>query len=295
MRIAITGASGMIGGALAAAWQPADEIVAVSRHATPGAIAWDPDRGVLDKTALEGFDVVINLAGENLASGRWTSARKHRIWSSRVRGTELLCDRLAQLAHPPAVLLSVSAVGYYGDAGDRRLDESAPAGSDFLAELCVAWEAACNTARAAAIRVVHPRFGMVLSRTGGSLAKLLPPFRLGVGGPFGDGAQWMSWIAIDDVIGAMRTAIDNVSLRGPINFVSPHPVPNREFARTLGHVLHRPAAVTVPAWALRLALGEMADATLLASQRAVPTVLDVIGYRWQFPDLRSALESIVPR
>ncbi len=291
MRIAITGATGLVGSALRAAWQPADEIVAISRRAAPGAIQWDPLHGVLDRAALEGFDVVINLAGESLASGRWTRDRRHRIWNSRVLGTQLLCDRLAQVARPPAVLLSGSAVGYYGDAGDRLLDEQAPAGSDFLARTCQAWEDACNSARAAGIRVVHPRMGVVLSREDGALARMLPPFRLGVGGPLGRGTQWMSWIAIDDVVGAMRTAIDNVSVRGPVNVVSPQPVRNAEFAHTLGRVVHRPAAWRVPAFALRLALGELADAALLASQRATPLVLDEIEYTFRYPALETALRA----
>ncbi|MES2306262.1 MAG: TIGR01777 family oxidoreductase [Gemmatimonadota bacterium] len=292
--IAITGASGMIGQALTAALQADGRtILPISRHAIPGGTRWDPGRGILDTGALEGVDAIIHLAGESIAAGRWTPARKTLLRESRLTPTRLLAETIGRLTQPPRVLISASAVGIYGNRGDERLDERATFGTDFLARLGQEWEAAADPARAVGVRVVHPRFGVVLSTTGGALKKLLPPFRLGLGGPVGDGKQWLAWIAISDVVGVVRHLLANADLAGPVNAVAPGEVTNGEFGRILGRVLHRPAVLPLPAFALKLAFGEMAEATLLASQRVVPAVLSQSGYQWSFPELEPALQAIV--
>ena len=294
-RIAITGASGLIGTALTQALQrdgrEVHSLVRTPRGA-PREIAWDPDAGHIDAAALEGFDAVVHLAGENIGQ-RWTPAVKERILESRVRGTQLLAGALASLRQPPEVLVSASAVGYYGDRGDEPLDESAPAGNDFLAEVAQAWEAAAIPAANAGIRVVHPRSGMVLSPHGGALARMLVPFRLGLGGQMGSGHQWTSWIALDDEVAAIRFLVDTPILTGPVNVTSPRPVTNAEFTRVLGHVLRRPTLMTVPAAALRLAFGEMADRTILASQRARPVRLLDAGFHFHHPRLEDALRALL--
>ncbi len=294
LRIAITGATGMVGGALAPMLTAQGHtVVPVSRGPVPGGIQWDPASGALDPAAWEGLDAVIHLAGENLAEGRWTDDRKAALRDSRVGPTHLLATTLAGLARPPRVLISASAVGIYGDRGDGLLTETAPPADDFLGTLGQGWEAAAAPAMAAGIRVVHPRFGIILSSDGGALAKMLPTARLGLGGPLGGGEQWMSWIALDDVVGVLRHLLANDTLRGPVNTVAPTPVRNAEFAAALGEVLGRPAVLPVPAFALRILFGEMADATLLASTRVVPSVLEADGYRFRYPDLRGALRHLV--
>lgn len=295
MQIAITGATGLIGSALAASLSAdGHRVVPVSRRPQSGGITWDPARGVCDATALAGTDAVAHLAGENLAAGRWTEARKTRIRESRVRGTTTLATAIARMDHPPAVLVSASAVGYYGCRhGDEWLDEAAPAGDDFLARTCVAWEAAADPARRAGIRVVHPRFAMVLAAQGGALAKMLPPFRLGLGGRLGSGRQWMSWIAIADVVAGLRHAVTCAALAGPVNFAAPEPVRNAAFTRALGAALHRPALFAIPASVLGVAFGELAQATLLASQRVSPTRLAASGFAFRHPGLAGALRAVL--
>jgi uncharacterized protein (TIGR01777 family) len=252
-------------------------------------IAWDPASGQIDAAALEEMDAVIHLAGASIAGGRWTASRKAAIFDSRVQGTSLLAETLARLHHPPRVLVSVSGVGYYGDGGSLPLTESAPTGDGFLAGVCRAWEEATTPAAAAGIRVVLPRLGMVLAGNGGILARMAPVYRFGLGGPLGSGQQFMSWIALDDLLGVFLQAIADDRLAGPVNAVAPRAVTNREFAATLGRVLGRPAVVRAPALGLRLALGEMADDLLLASQRARPERLEETAFAFAFSTLEDAL------
>jgi uncharacterized protein (TIGR01777 family) len=238
---------------------------------------------------------VVHLAGESIAS-RWTAARKARIRESRVRGTRLLSQALARLDAPPRVLISASAIGIYGNRGDELLTEDSPSGEtnrDFLVAVCREWEAAADPARAAGVRVVHPRLGIVLSPEGGALGKLLPPFRLGLGGHQGNGRQWMSWIAIDDAVGVLLHLLNHLEINGPVNVTAPEPVINREFTRVLGRVLGRPTPFPVPAAALRLALGEMANSTILASARGAPSKLLQAGYRFEHPVLEPALRHVL--
>jgi uncharacterized protein len=291
MRILLSGASGLIGrstsGALA---RNGHDVVPLVREIGRDGIRWDPRSGDFDAAAAEGADAVVHLAGENVASGRWTAERKREIRDSRVRGTRLLAEGLVGLARPPSVLVAASAIGIYGDRGDEIVDEASAVGTGFLADVCREWEAAAGPAVEAGIRVVHVRFGVVLDRSGGALAKMLPIFRLGLGGKVGSGSQWMSWIAIEDAIGILRHALET-DLSGPLNAVAPEPVRNTDFTRTLGNVLARPAAIPVPAFALRLAFGEMADATLLASTRAVPSRLLESGYRFRAPTIGAGLSA----
>ena len=296
LHVAVTGASGLIGSALTRRLTADGHRVSpvVRRQAGPGEINWDPAGGRLEPKDLEGLDAVVHLAGENVGV-RWTASRKARIRESRVRGTRLLAEALTRTSRRPAVLVSASAIGIYGNRGDEVLTESsAPAtGDDFLASVSRDWENAAGPARAAGIRVVHPRFGVVLSPAGGALKKMLWPFRLGLGGRIGSGTQWMSWISIDDVAGALLHLIRTASLSGPVNLTAPAPVRNRDFTRALGRVLSRPALLPVPAPALRLVLGEMADATLLASARVRPDRLLGSGYQFVHPDLDTALRQML--
>lgn len=294
LRIAITGATGMVGTALTPILTAAGHVVVpVSRQPLAGGIRWDPARGHLDPEPFEGFDAVIHLAGASIAGARWSDDRKRLLRESRVGPTLLLARTLAALDRPPEVLVSASAIGIYGDRSDTTLDEGASTGNDFLGKLGVEWEAATTPAAEAGIRVVQPRFGLILTPAGGLLARILTPFRLGVGGRLGDGRQWMSWVAIDDVIGACQAALANPGIRGPVNVVAPSPVRNAGFTETLARVLARPALLPVPAVALRLAFGEMADALLLASQRVEPAVLETAGYRFRLPALEPALRHLL--
>lgn len=253
---------------------------------------WNPDRGELDPSSLDGLDAVVHLAGEPIGH-RWTSARKTRIVRSRLDGTRLLAERIASRENPPPVLVSASAVGFYGDRGDELLDETSSRGSDFLAEVAGKWEGALAPARERGVRVVNARFGIVLSRAGGALGRMLLPFRLGVGGPLGSGNQWMSWIGLNDAVRAIEHALRTDSVQGPVNVVSPNPVTSAEFARALGRVLHRPAIFPVPAFVLRAMFGEMADATLLAGQRVEPRALRKSGFEWEMPRLEEALRKLL--
>ena len=292
MRVAITGSSGLVGRALTTFLSTGGHTVLpiVRRPAGPGEIAWHP-HGRLDAAGLEGVDAVVHLAGENVGAGRWTSARKRRIRDSRVGGTTALAGAIAALAHPPRVLVAAAAIGIYGDRGDELLDDDSLPGPPgrFLGDVCRAWESAGEPARLAGIRVALPRFGVVLSPAGGALAKLLPVFRAGLGGPVGGGRQWMAWLSIEDAVGAVHHALFTDGLTGSFNAVAPHPVTNAEFTRTLGRVLRRPAVLPVPAVALRLALGAMAQETILTSARVVPTRLSASGYRFRHPTLEHAL------
>jgi uncharacterized protein (TIGR01777 family) len=248
---------------------------------------------VIDPAKLERVTAVIHLAGENLASRRWTAEQKARLRNSRVQSTAFLCKQLALLRYPPRVLLSASAVGFYGSRGEEMLTEESPPGTGFLAELCRDWEAAANAALSCGIRVVSLRFGIVLSKDGGALAKMLPPFRFGLGGRVGHGRQFWSWISLEDAVRGIRHAIEQPSVSGPLNLCAPRPVTNAEFTRTLGDALGRPAILPVPALVLRLFLGEMADAALLASARVRPAELIESGFEFLWPDLGSALVRLV--
>lgn len=290
---AITGATGFVGAALARAIE-ADgaAVLRVSRQPGPGRLVWDPARGHLDAAPLAGIPCVVHLAGEGIAAGRWTRRRKEAIRRSRWMATDLLARSLATLRPPPAVLLSASAIGIYGDRGEEALDETSPTGSGFLAEVGRGWEAATLPAADAGIRVVHLRLGVVLGAGGGALARMLPIFRLGLGGPLGNGHQWMSWIGLDDAVRAIRFLADG-ALAGAVNLVSPHPVRNGAFSTALGRAVRRPARVPVPRFALRLALGALADEALLASQRVIPRRLTDAGFVFAAPTLPEALAALL--
>ena len=273
MKILISGSHGLVGRALIRSLETeGHEIFRLVRYAprSDAEVEWSPDRYSIALAMIEGFDAVVNLAGESIAEGRWTEEKKRRIRESRVRGTKLLSDTLASLSNPPRILICASAIGYYGNRGDEILTETSAPGDDFLAEVCVEWEKATALATEKGIRVVNTRFGVILDKNGGALAKMLPPFRMGVGGRVGSGKQWMSWIALDDVVGGIKFALANDSLKGPVNFVAPNPVTNAEFTKTLGKALSRPTLFPIPAFGVRLAFGEMADALLLSSQRVQP-------------------------
>lgn len=294
LRIAISGASGLVGSALAAFLRAGGHRVdpLVRRRPRPGSgeIEWAPGQGRLDAAALEGVDAVVHLAGENLFSLGWSEEKKRRIRRSRVEGTDLLARSLAGLERTPGVLVSASAVGYYGDRGDEPLDEDAPPGEGFLAGVCRDWEAATRPAEEAGLRVVRLRIGPVLSPRGGALAKMLPAFRAGLGGPIGSGEGWFSWIGLDDLVGVIHRALYDDGFRGAVNAVAPRPVTQEELARTLADVLGRPTVFRVPESLLRLVGGQMAREAILASVRVLPARLEEGSFRFLTPDLRSALE-----
>lgn len=287
MRVAISGTHGLIGGALAGLLRAGGATVLSVGRSAESEIRWDPMRGRLDARALDGVDAVVHLSGAPIGR-RWTRAHWEEIVESRVRSTLLMAETLASMERAPAVLVNASAVGFYGSRGDELLTESSVAGEGFLADLVQAWEDATKPASARGVRVVNLRTGVVLSSKGGALRQMLPAFRLGVGGPVGDGRQWMSWISLHDLVRAIRHLLTS-ELRGPVNVASPVPVTNEEFARTLGSVLSRPAFVRVPAFALRAVFGRMADETLLASQRVVSERLLASGFRFDAPSLAGAL------
>lgn len=297
MIIAITGASGLVGGALIHALEADGHLIRPVVRRAPRAgsdeIRWDPDNGTIDAAEFAGVDAVVHLAGENIAGHRWTQSFKDKILASRVRSTKLLCDTLANLASKPTVLVSASAIGYYGDHGDGLLDESATGGRGFLADVCQQWEAATATARDADIRVVNLRIGFVLSKDGGGLAKMLTPFRLGLGGVIGSGNQYMSWIALDDLVRVIQFALSAAALVGPVNATAPNAVTNREFTKTLGSVLHRPTIFPMPAFAAKLAFGEMADDMLLGSIRVEPRALSNARFEFRYSQLDAALRHIL--
>ena len=294
MHIAVSGASGLVGATLVPLLTTGGHEVTriVRSEATAGEITWDPQSD-FDASPLEGIDAVVHLAGENIAASRWSEKVKERIRSSRVRGTRSLCEGLAKMQTPPRVLVCASAVGFYGDRCDEVLDEESAKGSGFLADVVQQWEAATQPAREAGIRVVNLRFGVILSPKSGALSKMLLPFKLGGGGRIGNGNQYWSWISIDDAAGAIHHALMTDSLSGPVNAVSPNPVTNQEFTKTLGHVLRRPTIVPMPAFAARLALGEMANELLLASTRVEPKKLQQTGYEFRQATLEVTLRHLL--
>ena len=304
MRIAVTGGTGFIGRPLCEALlRDGHELLLLTRSpsrtiASDGArlrtVAWQPGVAGAWTEQLDGVDGIINLAGEPIAGKRWTVAQKTRIRDSRVNTTTALVDAMARLARKPSVLVNASAVGYYGPHGDESLDESAPTGAGFLAETCQAWESSALRAESLGVRVVRLRIGVVLERGGGALAKMLPPFRLGLGGPLGSGRQWMSWVHRDDVVGLIRWALANGQVYGALNATAPQPVTMRDFTDALGRVLHRPSWLPVPAFALRLLLGEMSE-MLLTGQRVVPSAARRLGYAFAHPSLDAALARCLNR
>ena len=295
--VLMSGASGMLGGAIGAALRAKKfGVVSLVRGAaeSAGAVAWKPEAGwIADREALEGIDAAIHLSGASVSGKRWSKSYKREMVESRVTSTRVLSEALAGLRKKPSVLIAASAIGFYGDRGDEVLDEEAERGTGFLAELCEAWERAADPAREAGIRVVHLRIGVVLGTNGGALAKMLPLFRAGVGGRLGNGRQWMSWVSEADVVGATLFALNadgqGADLSGAVNMVAPHAVTNAQFTRELGAVLQRPALVPAPAFALRLAFGEMADEALLASTRTVPAKLIQAGYIFRHPRIGDGL------
>ncbi len=298
MRVIVTGSHGLIGSALIAALTAAGHqpVRVVRGSADVGEIRWDPESGMLDGRDLAGMDAAVHLAGEALGAKRWNAQQKHRILDSRVRGTELLCRRLAEVDPRPGVLVAGSAIGFYGDRGSEELDEHSGPGTGFLAEVAQQWEGATSAAADAGIRVVRMRSGVVLSPAGGALQKQLPLFRAGLGGRLGSGRQYLSWVSLDDEVGAILFALAAGDLAGPVNVTSPNPVTNADFTRTLGAVLGRPAILAVPRIGLATLLGgEMADEMLLGGQRVLPKQLLEHGYRFAQPDLEPALRHLLGR
>lgn len=298
LTVAITGASGLIGSELSAFLTAGGHRVrpVVRRSpATPDEIQWRPSEGTIDAAAFEGIDAVAHLAGESIASGRWTAERKQRIRESRTQGTALLASTLISLRQPPRVFISSSAVGYYGDLGAEIATESTPAGTGFLADVCREWEAATSPASEAGIRTVILRTGVVLTAQGGALGKMLLPFRMGLGGRIGSGEQGFPWIAIDDIVGMYHQALMDESWVGPYNATAPEPPSQREFAAALAHVLHRPAFAPLPAFMVKLLFGEMGDALLLQGARAAPRRATEAGFRFRYPELQLALRHLLER
>lgn len=301
MKVLITGSTGLVGTALVKALagngHTVCRLVRPQSKTTSGSkdgfdVAWNPATGELGGAGV-GPDAVVNLAGASIAGGRWSKERKELLRTSRIDTTQALVKALAKMNARPRVLMSASAIGIYGHRGDEVLTEESKPGTDFLAGLAREWEAEALKAEAIGIRVVLARFGIILAKDGGALAKMLLPFKLGAGGRLGSGKQWMSWITLEDVIGIVRFAIENNSVRGAVNVVSPQPAQNSDFTKALAHTLHRPAFFLAPEFALRLAMGEMADALLLSSQRVRPQVLEKLGYRFLHPELPPALNSVL--
>ena len=300
MKVLVSGASGLVGAMLvpklASAGHDVRRLVRNASRAASGDLVWNPAAGELDVAALEAFDAVVNLAGESIASGRWTARKKAEIRQSRISATNTLAKALAQLTTRPRTLVNASAIGFYGNRGDERLDETSSTGSDdFLSEVCRAWESATEPAARVGVRVVVTRFGVILSANGGALAKMLLPFKLGLGGKIGSGRQYMSWVAIDDVVGAIMHCLNDQSLRGPVNVVAPEPVTNAKYTKTLGRVLARPTIFPMPAFAARAAFGQMADELLLSGQRVEPAKLLASGYAFKYPSLEGALRHVLNR
>ncbi len=297
MRILVTGASGLVGTALTNRLRDeGHEVLGLMRRkgTFPGVeVAWDPAKNTIEIEALEDLDGVVHLAGENIATGRWTPEKKRRILESRVLGTQLLCDALAHLNHLPKVLVSASAIGYYGDRGAEELTEDSVSGTGFLAEVCQAWESAAMLAETAGVRVVRLRTGVVLSSNGGALARMLPPFQWGLGGVIGDGNAYMSWIVLEDLLQIIQSALLLDTLHGPVNAVAPNPVTNREFTKALGNTLHRPTLFPLPAFAVRMLFGEMGREMLLASARVMPHRLMEAGFSFRYPSIEGALGHVL--
>jgi hypothetical protein len=301
MRVIVTGSTGLVGSALVRSLlADGHEVTRLVRGGAQGfrapgttAVHWDPERGEIDAGELEGHDAAVHLAGESIAEGRWDDEKKRRILESRVKGTQLIAGALAGLNAKPKVLVSASAVGFYGDRGDEVVREESASGTDFLSEVCREWEKATLQASQAGLRVVHLRIGVVLSAEGGALPRMVTPFKLGVGGRVGSGRQYMSWITLDDLVSVIRRAIEDESLRGPFNAVAPRPVTNAEFTKALGRVLGRPTIFPVPAFAARLAFGEMADALLLAGARVEPARLNEAGFEFKHAEIEGALRAVL--
>ena len=296
MIIAVTGSSGLVGTALVEALEANGQLVRPVVRRAPkneNEIRWDPTAGTIDAAELSKVDAVVHLAGESIVAKRWSESFKKEILDSRVKGTKLLCETLAGKEAKPSVLVSASAIGYYGSRGEQLVDESSAPGSGFLADVCEAWEAATKPASDAGIRVVNLRIGFVLAREGGGLAKMLTPFKLGTGGVVGSGRQYMSWIALDDLVRTIQFALSAAAVSGPVNATAPQPVTNREFTKTLGRVLNRPTIFPVPAFAARLAFGEMADDMLIGGVRVEPRALSAAGFEFAYPQLELALRHIL--
>ena len=296
MKILVSGSHGLVGKAfISSLTADGHEIVRLVRNKPSGAgeVEWRPNQDKLDASNLESLDAVVHLAGESIASGRWSEEKKRAIRDSRVKGTTLLSDALARLSHPPSVFVSASAIGYYGNRGDELLTEKSAPGNDFLANVCVEWENATQRAIEKGIRTIHARFGIILDANEGALAKMLTPFRMGVGGRLGSGKQWMSWIAIDDVVNGLKFLISENTTSGAVNFVAPNPVTNAEFTKTLGRVLSKPTLFPMPEFGVKLAFGEMGEALLLSGQRVKPDVLEQKGYRFDWPTLDAALRHLL--
>ena len=296
MKVLVSGSHGLVGRALIKSLLNRGETVSrLVREAPAGSndIEWHPNQDQIYAGRLNGFDAVVHLAGESIATGRWSSEKKTRIRESRIKGTQLLSGALAQASHPPRVFVSASAIGFYGNRGDEVLTEQSAAGNDFLAGVCKEWEQSAELAAEKGIRLVKARFGIILDKEGRALAKMLPPLRIGIGGRIGDGKQWRSWIALADGVGALELVIENQALAGPVNFVAPNPVTNATFTSALGRVLGRPTFLPVPAFGARLAFGEMADALLLSSQRVEPKRLNETGFRFRYSNLNDALSEIL--
>jgi hypothetical protein len=297
MRVIITGGTGFIGSALCRALAEAGhEITILTRSARSANrvqfVTWDGRSGGDWEKTLDGADAVVNLAGASIAV-KWNPAQKERIRASRVDATKALAQAIEKASSRPKVLISGSAVGYYGLHGDEELTEESPAGNDFLAEVCQAWEAAAVAAESLGVRVVRLRIGVVLGEGGGALSALLTPFKMGVGGPTGSGQQWMSWVHRDDVVGLIQFALQRDDAQGALNATAPNPARNREFAQTLGKVLHRPTFLPTPPFAMKLMFGEMADLLLLNGQRVIPAAAQRLGYQFKYPDLMSALQAVL--
>lgn len=298
MNILISGSSGLIGGRLQRLLRASGHRVTRLVRREPQSAderRWDPAAGTMDATALQDVDAVVNLAGDNIGKGRWTDAKKKRILESRVQTTGLLADKIAKADRKPECFISASAIGFYGHRGDEELTESSEPGRGFLVDVCRAWEDATAAASRAGVRVVNPRFGMVLAGDDGALTKMLLPFKLGVGGVMGSGKQYWSWLSADEAARVILFCITHRELSGPVNAVSPHPVTNAEFTKALAKVLHRPAFFPMPAFAARLMLGEMADNLILASARVLPRKLESAGYDFLHPEISSCLRDTLQR
>ena len=299
MKVIVTGSNGLVGRALVGQLlAEGHEVTTLVRSGSRSTgeegvrpARWDPAADSIDAAALEGHDAAVHLAGEPIAEGRWDDEKKRRIRASRAEGTRLLAETLAKLERRPAVLVSASATGFYGNRGEETLTEESASGDDFLSEVCREWEKATLPASQAGVRVVHLRIGVVLSGEGGALQKMLTPFKLGLGGKVGSGEQYMNWITLEDLVGVIRRAMEDESLRGPVNAVAPQQVTNAEFTKALGRALGRPTVFTVPAFAARLAFGEVADALLMASTRVEPARLQEAGYQFRHPEIEGALRS----
>ncbi len=298
MKVLIAGSSGLLGTTISSALEATGcrtfKLKRTQTTENSTDILWNPTTGMLNPIDIEGFDVIINLAGENIL-GKWTSEKKKRLLESRISSTKVLVDAISKLNFPPELFINASAIGFYGDRGDEELIESSPAGEGFLSDLCIQWEEAAKNIKNTDVRCVIMRIGTVLSQDGGALKNMLPPFKLGMGGKLGSGNQFMSWIDIDDLVGAVFHLIQHKDCHGIFNLTSPQPVTNKEFTQTLGTVLHRPTFLTLPAFAVRLLFGELGQAVLLSSTRVKPQKLLDRGYSFIYPNLKEALENLISK